>query len=129
MKLKNRKDYRVRRHLRLRQKIAGTAARPRMAIFVSNKHMYVQFVDDDAQTTLATASTLKTGEHACLTAATALGARAAEAALAKGIRKVVVDRGGFKYHGRVKAIVESAVQAGLSITTEDPAPEAGKENA
>ena len=129
MKLKNRKDYRVRRHLRLRQKIAGTAARPRMAIFISNAHMYVQFVDDDAQRTLAFVSTLKMGAHVNIETATKLGAAAAEAALAKDIRKVVVDRGGFKYHGRVKAIVESAVQNGLSITTEDPAPEAGKENA
>ena len=128
LKLKNRKDYRVRRHLRLRQKIAGTAQRPRMAIFISNAHMYVQFVDDDAQRTLAFASTLKMGAKVNVETAAKLGAAAAEAAIAKGIRKVVVDRGGFKYHGRVKAIVESAVQNGLSITTEDPAP-AGKENA
>ncbi len=128
MKLKNRKDYRVRRHLRLRQKIAGTAARPRMAIFISNAHMYVQFVDDDAQNTLAFVSTLKMGANVNIETATKLGAAAAEAAIAKGIRKVVVDRGGFKFHGRVKAIVESAVQNGLSITTEDPEP-AGKENA
>ena len=128
LKLKNRKDYRVRRHLRLRQKIVGTAARPRMAIFISNAHMYVQFVDDDAQRTLAFVSTLKMGAHVNIETAAKLGAAAAEAALAKDIRKVVVDRGGFKYHGRVKAIVEAAVQNGLSITTEDPAP-AGKENA
>ena len=128
LKLKNRKDYRVRRHLRLRQKIAGTAERPRMAIFISNAHMYVQFVDDDAQRTLAFASTLKMDAKVNVETAAKLGAAAAEAAIAKGIRKVVVDRGGFKYHGRVKAIVESAVQNGLSITTEDPAP-AGKENA
>lgn len=128
MKLKNRKDYRVRRHLRLRQKVAGTAVRPRMAIFISNAHMYVQFVDDDAQKTLAFVSTLKMGANVNCETATKLGAMAASEALAKGIRKVVVDRGGFKYHGRVKAIVESAVQNGLSITTEDPAP-AEKENA
>ena len=127
-KVKTKKDYRVRRHLRLRQKIAGTAARPRMAIFISNAHMYVQFVDDDAQRTLAFVSTLKMGAHVNIETAAKLGAAAAEAALAKDIRKVVVDRGGFKYHGRVKAIVESAVQNGLSITTEDPAP-AEKENA
>ena len=128
MKLKNRKDYRVRRHMRLRQKVAGTAARPRMAIFISNAHMYVQFVDDDAHNTLAFVSTLKMGANVNCDTATKLGAAAAEAALAKGIKKVVVDRGGFKYHGRVKAIVESAVQNGISITTEDPAP-AEKENA
>lgn len=129
LKLKNRKDYRVRRHLRLRQKVRGSAARPRMAIFVSNCHMYVQFVDDDARQTLAQATTLGL-EDAKVNVATAtvLGGKAAAAAQEKGIRKVVVDRGGFKYHGRVKAIVEAAVAAGLSITTDDAAAdEAGKE--
>jgi large subunit ribosomal protein L18 len=128
MKLKNRKDYRVRRHMRLRQKIAGTAQRPRMAIFISNAHMYVQFVDDDAHRTLAFVSTLKMGANVNCETAAKLGAAAAEAALAKDIRKVVVDRGGFQYHGRVKAIVDAAVQAGLSITTADKPATADKEN-
>ncbi len=123
LKLKTRKDYRVRRHLRLRQKVAGTAARPRMAIFISNAHMYVQFIDDDAANTLACASTLGTGANVNCTTAKELGAKAAEAAKAKGITKVVVDRGGFKFQGRVKAIVDGAVEGGLSITSED------KENA
>jgi large subunit ribosomal protein L18 len=111
----NRKVQRQKRHLRLRQRIVGTAARPRMSICISNKHMYVQFIDDDAGRTLAQANTLK-DEKANLEVAKALGARAAEAAKAAGISNIVVDRGGFKYTGRVAAIVESAVEAGLSIS-------------
>lgn len=110
----NRKVQRQKRHLRLRQRIVGTAARPRMSICVTNKHMYVQFIDDDAGRTLASASTLKESK-ANLETAKALGANAAEAAKAAGIATVVVDRGGFKYTGRVAAIVEAAVAAGLSI--------------
>ncbi|MBO4448261.1 MAG: 50S ribosomal protein L18 [Kiritimatiellae bacterium] len=111
----NRKVQRQKRHMRLRQRIVGTAARPRMSICISNKHMYVQFIDDDAGRTLACANTLK-DDKANLAVAKALGAKAAEAAKAAGISNIVVDRGGFKYTGRVAAIVESAVEAGLSIT-------------
>jgi large subunit ribosomal protein L18 len=111
----NRKDQRQKRHLRLRQRVVGTAERPRMSICVTNKHMYVQFIDDDAGKTLAQANTLK-DEKANTEVAKALGARAAEAAKAAGISTVVVDRGGFKYTGRIAAIVESAVEAGLSIS-------------
>ena len=111
----NRKVQRQKRHLRLRQRVVGTAARPRMSICISNKHMYVQFIDDDAGRTLAQANTLK-DEKANLEVAKALGAKAAEAAKSAGISNIVVDRGGFKYTGRVAAIVESAVEAGLSIT-------------
>ena len=110
----NRKEQRQKRHLRIRQRIAGTKDRPRMSICVTNKHMYVQFIDDDAGKTLASASSLKE-KKANLEVAKALGASAAEAAKAAGITQVVVDRGGFKYTGRVAAIVESAVEAGISI--------------
>ena len=111
----NRKVQRQKRHLRLRQRIIGSAARPRMSICITNKHMYVQFIDDAAGNTLASASTIK--ETKCnIEVAKTLGANAAEAAKAKGISKVVVDRGGFKYTGRIAAIVESAVEAGLSIS-------------
>ncbi len=117
MSLKNRKEQRAARHLRIRRRISGgTAARPRMAIFVSNRYMYVQFIDDVAQTTVASASTLKRGVKCNIEGAKALGAASAEAALAKGVKTVVVDRAGYKYHGRVKTIVESAVAAGLSIS-------------
>ena len=111
----NRNDQRQKRHLRLRQRVVGTAERPRMSICVTNKNMYVQFIDDDAGKTLAQANTLK-DEKANTEVAKALGARAAEAAKAAGISTVVVDRGGFKYTGRIAAIVESAVEAGLSIS-------------
>ena len=111
----NRKDQRQKRHLRLRQRVVGTAERPRMSICVTNKHMYVQFIDDDAGKTLAQANTLQ-DEKANTEVAKSLGARAAEAAKAAGISTVVVDRGGFKYTGRIAAIVDSAVEAGLSIS-------------
>ena len=111
----NRKVQRQKRHQRLRQRVVGTAERPRMSICITNKHMYVQFIDDDAGKTLASASTLKE-KKANLEVAKALGASAAEAAKAAGITVAVVDRGGFKYTGRVAAIVESAVAAGLSIS-------------
>jgi large subunit ribosomal protein L18 len=117
MKLNNRKDYRKRRHLRLRKKIQGTAERPRMAVFVSNSHMYVQFVDDDSHRILASVHTLGQGLKVNCETAAALGGKAAAAAQAKGILRVVVDRGGFQYHGRVKAIVEAAVAAGLVISS------------
>ena len=111
----NRKVQRQKRHLRLRQRIVGTAERPRMSICVTNKNMYVQFIDDDAGKTLAQANSLK-DEKANLTVAKALGAKAAEAAKAAGISIVVVDRGGNKYTGRIAAIVDAAVEAGLSIS-------------
>ena len=111
----NRKVQRQKRHQRLRQRVIGTAERPRMSICVTNKNMYVQFIDDDAGKTLAQANTLK-DEKANTEVAKALGAKAAEAAKAAGIATVVVDRGGFKYTGRVAAIVESAVEAGLSVS-------------
>ena len=112
----NRKVQRQKRHLRLRQRVIGTAARPRMSICITNKNLYVQFIDDDAQKTLAQANSLKDAK-ANLDVAKALGAKAAEAAKAAGITTVVVDRGGNKYTGRVAAIVESAVAAGLMIST------------
>ncbi len=110
----NRKEQRQKRHMRLRQRVIGSAARPRMSICVTNKHMYVQFIDDDAGKTLASASTIKE-QKTNLEVAKNLGKAAAEAAKAAGIGAVVVDRGGFKYTGRVAAIVEAAVEAGLSI--------------
>ena len=111
----NRKVQRQKRHLRLRQRVIGTAARPRMSICVTNKNMYVQFIDDDAGRTLAQANSLKDAK-ANLGVAKELGSRAAEAAKAAGIASVVVDRGGRKYTGRVAAIVEAAVAAGVSIS-------------
>ena len=111
----NRKVQRQKRHLRLRQRIVGTAARPRMSICVSNKHIYVQFIDDDAGRTLAQANSLKDA-NSNLAVAKELGARAAEAAKAAGIVNVVVDRGGNKFTGRIAALVDSAVASGLVIS-------------
>ncbi len=101
--------------MRLRQRVIGSAERPRMSICISNKHMYVQFIDDGAGKTLAQANTLK-DEKANLDVAKALGARAAEAAKAAGVSAVGVDRGGNKFTGRVAAIVESLVAAGVAIS-------------
>jgi large subunit ribosomal protein L18 len=117
MKLTNRLEYRERRHRRLRRKVIGTAQRPRMCVRVTNKNMYVQLVDDAAAVTLAAASTQSkelAGKNNRDTAQR-LGAKAAEAALAKGIREVVFDRGGHSYNGRVKAIAEAARAAGIKI--------------
>ena len=114
----NRKVQRQKRHLRLRQKVVGTAQRPRMSICVTNKNMYVQFIDDDAGKTLASASSLKE-KKANLEVARNLGAAAAAAASAAGISLVVVDRGGFKYTGRVAAIVDAAVAAGLKVSAKE----------
>ena len=111
----NRKVQRQKRHLRLRQRVIGTAARPRMSICVTNKNMYVQFIDDDAGRTLAQANSLKDAK-ANLEVAKNLGKAAADAAKAAGISTVVVDRGGHKYTGRVAAIVEALVAGGVSIS-------------
>ena len=118
----NRKDQRAKRHLRIRRRVIGSAEKPRMSICVTNKHMYVQFIDDAAGNTLAAATSLK-DKNCNVEVATRLGAAAAEAAKAKGIVRVVVDRGGFKFTGRVKAIVDAAVANGLSIS-DKPAKEA-----
>lgn len=118
MKVTNLKDYRVRRHLRLRRKVIGTAERPRMSVFLSNKHAYVQFIDDGAGKTLASVSTLS-GElkGAAVNAETAkrLGALAAEAAKAAGVASVVFDRGGFVYSKRLRALADAAREGGLDF--------------
>ena len=111
----NRKVQRQKRHLRLRQRIVGTAERPRMSICLSNKNIYVQFIDDDAQRTLAQANTLKIGQDN-MAAAKELGAKAAEAAKAAGISIVVVDRGGNKFTGRIAALVDALVENGVAIS-------------
>ena len=114
--MKNRIEQRRLRHRRLRQKVKGTAARPRMSLYFSNKNITVQFVDDDAAKTVAAVATTGTGAKLNVATAAETGKKAAEAAIAKGVSRVVVDRGGFAFHGRVKALVEAAVEAGLKIT-------------
>lgn len=120
MKVSTKKDYRARRHLRLRRKVQGTAERPRMSVFVSNRHMYVQFIDDHAGATLAAASTQTKGLEAPegrnnAEVAKKLGLLAARAAQDKGIQQVVFDRGGFRYGGRIKVLADAAREAGLKF--------------
>jgi large subunit ribosomal protein L18 len=117
MKLKTRLDYKERRHRRLRQKIRGSAERPRMSVCITNKHIYIQFIDDDAGKTLASFSTLSLEQVGKLNLATAkeVGKKAAEAALGRGIKQAVFDRGGRTYTGRIKAIAEIAREMGIKL--------------
>jgi large subunit ribosomal protein L18 len=106
---------RVKRHLRVRKKIAGTAERPRLAIYRSNRHIYAQLVDDLAARTLAAASDLEAGGGDKIARAKRVGQALAEKARAAGVERAVFDRGGRLYHGRVKALAEGAREGGLSI--------------
>lgn len=118
MKVQTKKEYRQRRHLRLRKKISGTAERPRMSVFVSNRHLYVQFIDDTASNTIAQCSTHSealAGAHSTVDTARKLGQMAGQLALEKGIKEVVFDRGGFTYGGRVKVLADAAREAGLKF--------------
>jgi large subunit ribosomal protein L18 len=112
-------DHRDRRHRRVRKKVTGTAARPRLAVFRSSKHIYVQAIDDLAGTTLVSASTMEAdvrgGTTATVDAAKQVGKLVGERAKAAGITTVVFDRGGFKYHGRVAAVADGAREAGLTL--------------
>jgi large subunit ribosomal protein L18 len=111
-------ELRERRHLRLRQKVRGTAVRPRMSVCFTGLHIYVQFIDDVAGKTVAAASTNAgdgKGVKANMDGAKKIGAIAAQAAKAKKITEVVFDRGGFQYHGRVKALADAAREAGLKF--------------
>ena len=118
---KQKHDARLRRHRRVRKKVRGTAERPRLAVFRSNKHIAVQVIDDRSGRTLAAASSLEadvrnggsgTGNIA---AATTVGRLIAERAQAAGVTSVVFDRGGFLYHGRVAAVAQAARDAGLEL--------------
>ena len=117
----SRSKVREEKHRRMRRHIIGTPERPRMAVFRSNNHMYVQIIDDVAQTTLVSASTLQKDVAEGLEktnnvdAAAKLGEVIAKKALDKGIKSVVFDRGGFVYQGKVKALAEAAREAGLDF--------------
>jgi len=126
MDAKTRRRARVRRHARVRAKIAGTAQRPRLAVYRSNRHIYAQLVDDDAARTLVSASDreldggtdkgLEKGQEKGKTApAKAVGGLLAERAKSAGIERVVFDRGGRLFHGRVAALAEGAREKGLQI--------------
>lgn len=121
IKQKVRKHEIKRRHERLRKGIEGTAERPRLAVFRSQQHIYAQVIDDTAGRTLVSASTLdpelkkELANGRTVEAAAKVGAAVAERAKAKGIEKVVYDRGGFLYHGRIAALAEAAREAGLEF--------------
>lgn len=117
---KQRRQGRINRHRRVRKKVHGTAARPRLAVFRSNKHISVQVIDDDAGVTLAAASTIEAGQReqgsgSSVAAAQRVGELIAERAKEAGVTTVVFDRGGFTYHGRIAAIADSARNAGLEF--------------
>lgn len=120
-KKESRTEIRVKKHMKVRNRFAGTPERPRLAVFRSNKHMYAQIIDDAAGNTLVAAATTDKDIKAQLTftdnveAATLLGKVIAEKALAKNIKTVVFDRGGFIYQGKVQALAEAAREAGLEF--------------
>jgi large subunit ribosomal protein L18 len=114
-------EARERRHRRVRKRVAGTAERPRLCVFRSNRHIYAQVIDDVAGRTLASASTVETDVRTTgsgtgnVDAAKAVGVLVGERAKAAGVEKLVFDRGGNRYHGRVAAICDGARQAGLEL--------------
>jgi large subunit ribosomal protein L18 len=120
MKLETKKKLLQNRRWRIRKRVQGTAARPRLTLYLSNKHIYAQCIDDDAAVTLVAVSSMSKelkGENLrpTVAGATALGAKVAEAAKAKGIDAVVFDRNGRLYHGAVKAFADAARSGGLSF--------------
>ena len=124
MRIKTKKDKRERIHLRQRKKMSGTAARPRLAVFRSVSHTYAQVIDDLAGTTLVSAASTepalkgafgKDAKGGNVAGAKAIGKAIAERAKEKGITRVVFDRGGNLYHGRVRAVADAARKAGLEF--------------
>jgi len=109
--MKTKKEQRIHRKRRIRAKVSGTAARPRMAVFRSHKALYVQLIDDEAAKTIISLSIQGT----TVANAKMLGERVAAATVKKGIHAVVFDRGGFLYHGVIKALADSSREGGLSI--------------
>ena len=117
----SRAEVRAKKHRRMRHHIVGTAERPRLAVFRSNNHMYAQIIDDTVGKTLVSASTLQKDVKAELTntddvaAAALVGTVIGKKAVESGIKEVVFDRGGFVYHGKVKALADAAREAGLEF--------------
>ncbi|ERI95349.1 ribosomal protein L18 [Clostridiales bacterium oral taxon 876 str. F0540] len=114
----DRQQSRVRRHLRIRKKVSGTAERPRLSVYRSEKNIYAQIIDDVAQITLVSASTLDkdfNGVGSNKEAAKEVGKLVAQRAIEKGIKSVVFDRGGYIYHGRIQELAEGAREAGLEF--------------
>ncbi len=121
IKKEDRNLKRIKRHLRIRKKVKGTPQKPRLAVFKSEKHIYAQIIDDTKGHTLVSASTLDKELRQGLSktynveAAKEVGRLIAQRALSLGIKTVVFDRGGFKYHGRIKALADAAREAGLKF--------------
>jgi large subunit ribosomal protein L18 len=114
----NRQVARDRRHRRVRKKVRGTAARPRLTVFRSNKHVYAQIIDDVSGVTLASASTVEKSfgsTTSTVDAAKKVGKLVGERAKSAGVETVVFDRGGNRYHGRVAGIADGAREAGLTL--------------
>ena len=112
---KTKNALRERRHRRIRGRISGTAERPRLAIFRSNKYVYAQVINDEKGVTLASASSKDIKGKAMIEDAKIVGERVAKAAVEKGVRKVVFDRGGFTYSARIKALADAARAGGLEF--------------
>ena len=117
----SRSEVRIKKHMRVRNHLAGTADRPRLAVFRSNNHMYAQIIDDSVGNTIVAASTVEKSIKEALEqtdnvdAAAYVGKVVAERALEKGIKTVVFDRGGFIYQGKVQALADAAREAGLEF--------------
>jgi large subunit ribosomal protein L18 len=110
-----RRVSRARRHFRLRKKVAGTGERPRLVVSRSSRHLFAQLVDDNRGVTIASVSTYKLSDGDKTARARQAGAQLADAARAAGITKVVFDRGGNEYHGRIAAFADAAREAGLGF--------------
>ena len=121
IKKKSRSKVREKKHMRIRNRFSGTAERPRLAVFRSNKNIYAQIIDDEAGNTLTAASTVEKDVRSKIKytdnkeAAECVGKVIAERAKAKGIEEVVFDRGGFVYHGKIQALADGAREAGLKF--------------
>jgi large subunit ribosomal protein L18 len=118
MASESKNEIRLRIHKRIRRRVAGTQERPRLAVFRSLNHIYAQVIDDAQGFTLATAASTEkdlTGKGGNVEGAKVIGRKVAERAKEKGITKVVFDRGGYLYHGRVKALADAAREAGLEF--------------
>jgi len=124
MRIKTKEDRRTRIKFRIRKRVAGTAERPRLTVFRSVSHIYVQVVDDSAGATIAAASSVEPALKGALpkeatggnvAGAKAIGKTIAERLMQKGVKKVVFDRNGFLYHGRIKAVADAAREAGLEF--------------
>jgi large subunit ribosomal protein L18 len=110
-----RNAIRQRIHARIRAKLSGTGERPRLNVYRSLNHIYAQVIDDQTGQTLVSASTIKLKTGGNVAAAKEIGKAVAEKAVEKGIKKVVFDRGGYLYHGRIKALADAAREAGLEF--------------